>query len=283
MTMPPITQNGVGTILATRLGLKITKREGHDLAGPCVHCESSDAFRVHQDTGVAYCYSCNSKWSPFRLAEDVLGNCEDAKSLMVELGVMQPTTGSNGQSNGKSAKPPNPIDVIAQQKRVSPGALKVYGAKAIGTHSVKLPAYGPDGARCTMMSMSARGGKGKFDYGKPAGLFFPHDENGVRVPQPGETWYVVEGPKDAAALHDLGLLAVGLNTCRLAAKFARLFADVDVVLVPDRDRAGEEGAEHSARVLRGVAASVRVAALPSESKDSGGDDVRDILRRPDGR
>ena len=213
MTTPPITQNRVGTVLAARLGLKIIKREGHDLAGPCVHCESSDAFRVHQDTGVAYCYSCNSKWSPFRLAEDVLGNCEDAKSLMVELGVLQPKTGSNGQSGGESTKLPNPIDAIAQQKGVSPGALKVYGAKAVGVYNIKLPAYGPDSAQCTSMSMSTRGGKGKFDYGKPAGLFFPHDDKGVRLPKPGETWHLVEGPKDAAALYDLNLLAAGLNTC----------------------------------------------------------------------
>ena len=257
--MTPIPQNGIGTVLAERLELKIIKREGHDLAGPCVRCESSDAFRVHQDTGVAYCYSCNSKWSPFRLAEDVLGNCDEAKSLMVELGVLQPTTGSNGQSNSKSAKPPDPIEAIARQKGVSPEALKVYGAKAVGVYRIKLPAYGPDGACCTTMSISVRGGKGKFDHGKPAGLFFPHDDKGVRLPQPGETWHVVEGPKDAAALSDLNLLAVGLNTCRLAAKFARLFADVDVVLIPDRDRAGEEGAEHSYRVLRGVARSIRVA------------------------
>jgi len=202
---------------------------------------------------------------------------------MVEMGVLQPTTGSNGQSNSKSAKPQNPIEAIARQKGVSPTALKAYGAKAVGTHNIKLPAYGPGGARCTTFTMSVCGGKGKFDNGKPAGLFFPHDDKGVCLPKPGETWHVVEGPKDAAALFDLNLLAVGLNTCRLAAKFARLFADVNIVLIPDRDRAGEEGAEHSARVLRGVARSIRVAVLPSEFKDSDGDDVRDVLRRPDGR
>ena len=102
------------------------------------------------------------------------------------------------------------------------------------------------------------------------------------LPQPGETWHLVEGPKDAAALHGLGLFVCGLNTCRLAAKFARLFRGVDVILIPDRDSAGEEGAQHSARVLRGVARSIRIAVLPAEFKESGGDDVRDILKRPGG-
>jgi hypothetical protein len=69
----------------------------------------------------------------------------------------------------------------------------------------------------------------------------------------------------------------------LAAKFTRLFAGTEVVLIPDRDRAGEEGSEFSARVLRGVAKSVRIAMLPAEFKESDGDDVRDVLRRLGGR
>ena len=56
-----------------------------------------------------------------------------------------------------------------------------------------------------------------------------------------------------------------------------------MVLIPDRDTAGEEGAQHSARVLRGVAQSIRTAVLPAEFKESGGEDVPDILRRPGGR
>jgi hypothetical protein len=58
---------------------------------------------------------------------------------------------------------------------------------------------------------------------------------------------------------------------------------VEVVLVPDRDRAGEEGSQLSARVLRGTAKSVRIAVLPAEFKESDGADVRDVLRRPSGR
>ena len=122
-----------------------------------------------------------------------------------------------------------------------------------------------------------------FASGKKAGLFFPHEGDEVRLPRPGETWHLVEGCKDAAALQGLGLLACGENTCRLAAKFARLFQGVKIILVPDRDAAGEEGARHFARVLRGVASSVRVAVLPAEFKSSDGEDVRDVLRRSGGR
>src|SRR6266851_5678129 len=74
-----------------------------------------------------------------------------------------------------------------------------------------------------------------------------------------------------------------MNTCRLAARFARLFQGVEIILIPDRDRAGEDGRQFSARVLRGVAKSVRIAVLPAEFKESDGEDVRDVLRRPGGR
>ena len=271
--------NDIGVALANRLGLKISKREGHDLAGPCISCQSSDAFRLHQQTGVANCFSCGAKWSPFQVAEQVLGDREQAKSLLVELGVFQPARDSARKT---SSTPPDPLTAIAKQKAIPRESLVVYGAKAISPHTIRLPAYGPDGKPCTTFCMSTNGGKGLFAKGKPAGLFFPHEGDAVRLPQSGETWHLVEGVKDAAALHDLGLLACGLNTCRLAAKFARLFAGVHVVLIPDRDRAGEQGAPDSAGVLHGFAKSVRVATLPAEFKESDGADVRDILHRPEG-
>jgi len=271
-----------GVTLASRLGLALDKREGHDLAGPCVACKSSDAFRVHMHSGVAQCYSCGGKWSPFQLAETVTGDREQTKALLVEIGLFKP----DPEKNGNSALP-DPITLIARQKGVTPDSLRAFGAKAHSPTGIHIPCYGPDGNSCTTFTLSSKSGKksskGLFAKGKPAGLFFPHADGQVRLPQPGEVWHLVEGVKDAAALHDLELLACGLNTCRLAAKFARLFSGVDVVLVPDRDHAGEEGSQFSARVLRGVAKSVRVAALPAEFKESDGEDVRDVLRRPGGR
>jgi hypothetical protein len=267
----------IGTELANRLGLRL-RREGHDLAGPCIACKSSDAFRLHQQAGVAHCFSCQGKWSPFQVAEAVLRDREQAKSLLVEIGAFQPN-GARPSAVGTS----DPIEAIARQKAISPESLRIFGAKAASNTEIQLPAYGPNGKPCTTFSMSVRGGKGLFAKGKKAGLFFPHVDGKVRLPQAGETWHIVEGPKDAAALHGLGLLACGLNTGHLAAKFARLFAGVDIVLVPDRDRAGEKGSGFSARVLRGVAKSVRIAVLPAEFKESDGEDVRDVLRRPDGR
>ncbi len=280
MTVSVNLNSGIGVELASRLALRLNRREGHDLAGPCIACKSSDAFRLHQQTGVAQCYSCGGKWSPFRVAETVLQDRERAKALLVEMGVFR----AKGDSSTVSI---DPIVAIARQKGNTPESLRAFGAQAVSTTAIQLPAYGPDGKRCTTFSIStevgSHGNKGLFAKGKPAGLFFPHVDSKVRLPRPGEVWHLVEGPKDAAALHGLGLLACGTNTCRLAAKFARLFLGVEVVLIPDRDRAGEEGSRFSARVLRGVAKSVRIAVLPAEFKESDGEDVRDVLRRDGGR
>jgi len=267
----------IGVELANRLGLQLDRSEGHDLAGRCIACDSSDAFRLHQQTGVGHCFSCQGKWSPFQVAETVIRDRERAKALFVEMGVFQPT-GRNASANHTA----DPIEAIARQKGITPESLRVFGAQAVSASAIRLPAYGPDGKPCTTFTMTVQGGKGLFAKGSKAGLFFPHLDGKVRLPAPGEVWHLVEGPKDPAALHGLGLLACGLNTCRLAAKFARLFVGVKVVLIPDRDRAGEEGSEFSARILRGVAEAARIAVLPAEFKESKGADVRDVLHTPGG-
>lgn len=153
--------------------------------------------------------------------------------------------------------------------------------------TIRLPCYGPDGKQCTTFSMSTqastKANKGLFAKGKPAGLFFPHVDGKVRLPRAGETWHLVEGPKDAAALYNLGVLAAGLPSSSMKVKFAKLFIGVDVIVVPDRDEAGERGAAKSCAYLYGVAASLRIATLPAEYRRSKGDDVRDVLKRQDGR
>jgi hypothetical protein len=266
----------IGIQLGQRLGLQLPKRQGHDMAGPCVACQSSDAFRLHTETGVAHCFSCGAGWSPFSLAERVLGDREQACALMIEIGIFPP-------GRNREHAPADPMELIARKKGVSATALIAYGASRIDSTRIALPAYGPNGVACSSFSMSTHGGKGMNAAGKDAGLFFPHQQGKVRLPIPGETWHVLEGPKDPAALYDLGLLAAGLNTARMNAKFARLFLGVNTILIPDRDRAGENGAAFSAGVLRGVASSILIATLPAEFLETKGADVRDILRRPGGR
>ncbi|WP_144054667.1 hypothetical protein [Rhodopirellula europaea] len=69
--------------------------------------------------------------------------------------------------------------------------------------------------------------------------------------------------KDAAALTELGYLACGTPGNHVPAKHARLFKDVNVVLVPDLDKAGFfDGKDKSGSNLFGTANSIKVARLP---------------------
>ncbi|HEV3005317.1 MAG TPA: hypothetical protein VGX78_12700, partial [Pirellulales bacterium] len=173
---------------------------------------------------------CQARYSRLQLAESYLGgNKPAAWDLLVELGLEQPRNGHEG--NGHAAL--DPIEAVARMKQVAADSLRAFGAAVNGV-AVEFPAYDAKGERCSTFTITPSGRdkqqKGLFAKGEKAGLFFPHEAGAVRSPKAGETWHAVEGPKDAAALHSLGLLAVGLNTCAMAAKFVRLFAGVNVVL-----------------------------------------------------
>jgi hypothetical protein len=124
----------IGVALVERLGLTINKPEGHDLAGPCIACQSSDAFRLHQQLGVAQCSSCGAKWLPFQVAEHVLGDREQAKAMLIDLGVYQPSNGAARKT--AASKIPDPVGVIAKQKGVTRDSLLAYGAKPLTPNSI---------------------------------------------------------------------------------------------------------------------------------------------------
>ena len=132
MTTFPNSHHDIGVILAERLGLSLPKREGHDLAGPCIACPSSDAFRLHLHEGVAQCYACGGKWSSFQLAEAVLDDRERAKQLMVELGIFELRL-----EEGEQVTCSDPIAVIARQKGVTADALRTFGAQAVSATSIQ--------------------------------------------------------------------------------------------------------------------------------------------------
>jgi hypothetical protein len=282
---------GAGRQLAERLGLTIKGTEGHDLECACVSCDSSDAFRVHQDHGIGQCYSCGAKFSHFQLAKLILGDEQSAWRLLEELGLEEPrlTSSKNGHKNNGDANTASTEDLvlgivhrIAKMKGVRAEDFEAYGARSKGGAAV-FPMFGPDGKPCSEFAISTKGGKGCNARGKPSGVFLPHENGSPRLPKEGEEWCLVEGVKDAAALRSLDKLAAGLPTNRLSAKFATLFNGVAITIVPDRDKAGEEGAKRTARVLHGFAEPIRIALLPGELQEKGGDDVRDILKQDGGR
>jgi hypothetical protein len=184
-----------------------------------------------------------------------------------------------------SSEPDIRRDVIAEvckDKRMPLDAFMLFGPtiekRGRSKNDVaRVPVYNEHGVTHSYFDF-APGQKGWFARGEGmAGMFFPG-----RLPQPGETWHLVEGCKDAAALIGLGFNAAGLPASCMADKYAPLFNGVHVVFVPDLDKAGQDGAQVGGGRLFGIAASVRVARLPGEVVEKGGVDVRDVLSRQDG-
>ena len=243
---------------------------------PCPQCGGKDRFRlINQSKGAVLCNQCFSTKNGDSLAAVMwMRSVEFPEALRLVADFL-------GLTPGVPAAPIDPLTAIAREKHVTTDAMKKLGA-VVHDGGVGVPAYGPDGTICSWFLMRPGQGKGLFAKGHPAGVFLPTEDEQPRLPQPGEQWHMVEGPKDAAALVELGRLAIGTPTCSLPAKFCHLLRGVHVTIIPDRDQPSVDGAAKTARVLQAVAASVKVAALPAELRETGGVDVRDILRQPGG-
>ena len=252
---------------------------------PCPKCGGEDRFRLlDRRAGALFCNQCRSKKCGDGLAAiRWWRDCgfKTALNIAAEFA---------GLGNGQTKATDQCRIRLAPLHRQKTARAKVLSrsAQLRSDDSIRFPVFGPDGKQCSEFRIWVTGDekqrKGKLTRGKPAGLFLPlNSDRSPRLPQAGETWHLVEGVKDAAALHGLGLLACGLPTSHLNPKFAPLFRDVDVVPTPDRDPAGETGAKKSARALHGHARSIRIATLPAEFSETHGADVRDVLQKPGGR
>ncbi len=83
--------------------------------------------------------------------------------------------------------------------------------------------------------------------------------------------FYAEGEKDADALGALGLVATtnSEGAGKLRSEAAEALRGRHVVILPDNDEPGRAGAEKNARTLHGVAASIRILALPGLPADGG--------------
>lgn len=243
---------------------------------PCPRCGGVDRFRmIDADQGAVYCNQCFNRDNGDGIATVMwltgLSFTEAAGRIADELGMASERVEQDI------------VLEMAWRKGITVDSLVAYGATPAVRDDItvcRVPMHDADMQVVGHLDLApwpAEMSKGKMTRGSSHGLF-------VAVPpQAGETVMVVEGVKDAAALHNLGMLAVGLPTCRMDASFARLFRGCHVVVIPDRDQAGMAGAQETAGRLYGVAATVKVAELPAEYRETGGADVRDILRMRDGK
>jgi hypothetical protein len=134
--------------------------------------------------------------------------------------------------------------------------------------------------------------------GKPKGPKLPYYLPELLAAAPATPVYVVEGEKDADALSRLGFVATcnseGADTCKggkWPPELNEYFRDRHVCILPDNDHAGRVHAQHVARNLDLIAASVRVVELPGllpkgdvsdwlESDPTGARLVRECTRAP---
>lgn len=255
---------------------------------PCPFChQGTDCFRlVDEDAGSVLCNKCFASKNG-----DFLAAIRHAKnySFPQALGAAAEYLGVrpvNGEASG-AGQQEDAMELVCREKNIKPASVIAYGAR-MGDGAVAFPSWGPDGEAFAKFTIKPRGSdidrKGRWPKGSKGkcGVFLPVVDDKPRLPAEGETWLIFEGPKDPCAAHALGFLAVGMNTCKLNQRFVKLFRGVHVVLVPDRDTAGVGGADDAARKLRGVAATIKIAALPAEVKESNGADLRDILAKEGG-
>lgn len=251
--------------------------------GPCPKCGGSDrfaAFKDFSDSGGVQCRHCHNGDTKPRSGDGLaavqwLTGCTfpEAMRLVADAVGLAPIDTADDQRDI--------IGDLCKQKNMPVESAKAYGADVAirgRQRVVRFPVLDAKGNPQSYCDVSpyATGklNKGLLPTGGKHGLFLPGQK-----PEPGETWLVTEGPKDAAALHGLGYLAAGITGCRLPKGTETLFTGCDVVLVPDLDRPAMRSTVDNGKAIEPVAASVRVARLPGEVKAKGGDDVRDVIKR----
>ncbi|MCO8123073.1 hypothetical protein NHH03_15100 [Stieleria sp. TO1_6] len=183
-------------------------------------------------------------------------------------------------------------------KGMPPKSLVAFGAAVAkdqhGANEIRVPLWYPEVADLEGIDWAGFDMKGYFrmSLANPrmiGGKIKRHAKHGLflpgRKPQPNETWYIVEGVKDAAAMHGAGFLnTAGLSTRCFAGPFKSklplMFKGCHVILVPDRDNAAAGSVSKNRQdLLDAGASSVKVAVLPFDIVESKGPDTRDCIAK----
>ena len=246
---------------------------------PCPKCGGTDRFRAFDDfaeTGGTHCNQCGDKSgnggaNPDGFSTLAWFNGWDFKEALHQTARH---LGINNPPQRQSRVSEDIIDRVCLAKQMPKDAFESFGVKPARRSKqdvARVDVYNSDGEIHSHFDLSTRG-KGLWKAGKGnSGLFFPG-----RLPEPGETWHLVEGVKDAAALVGLGFNACGLPGTSLPKQFALLFRDVHCNLVPDLDEPSFAGVDKTASRLYRNVSSIVVTRLPGEIGSKA--DVRDVLR-----
>lgn len=263
---------------------------------PCPKCGGTNRFRCDVAKGFVICNQCfNSKNGDFLSAVQHFRGITFPQALeecAYRLGIVPSLGGASGNGTGRGNGKPatigtaavqggrpaaDPLIRMAETKRCPAESLRAYGGTSFPERgAVAFPMFDSDGAKISQFHLwpdhhGELQRKGMNAKGKPSGVFLPVVDRQARKPQAGETWFVLEGVKDTAAAHGMGLLAVGLPGKSIKPEWLKLFKGVNVLVCLDNDTAGREAAPKVARALQSVAANVRIVTLPHPG------DLRDNL------
>ena len=268
----------------------IIKRGG--IPCPSGKCDSKkDAFhatRHSRESGIMGCRKClGDKYKDGIGVIQWLTGCSFAEAKLSIANVIGISVGDFKPVRRRESI----IEAVVRIKSIPDvDCLMDYGASEQGTR-LTFPVYDQFENQVSSFSIwphAVKGSKelkGKCEAGKPRGMFLPHDEKGnVIKPNPGETWIVCEGVKDAATWRWLGYNTIGISSDKFLAYEISILEGCHVVLAPDRQKQSFDYAEYKvAPRLNRKAASVRLLALPFElDNEEGKDDIRDLLKERNG-
>ncbi len=251
---------------------------------PCPKCHGVDRFRYFDaPLGACICNQCFKSRNGDGIAAVAWLNGWNFGETVNQIGAYLGLTAAPREHE-------NLVTKIARLKHVPLASWKAYGACEEHRQNLlvcRVPMFDQHRQPCSYQDYSdldAKFLKGMSAKGLPAGLFVASDE----WPEFGDDVFLVEGCKDAAALreflirHKLPGKVVGLPTSKLGRKFATVFEDCNVFLVPDLDEAGEAGSNQTASRLYRLARCVKIVRLPGEFSSTNGEGVREVLAKSEG-
>jgi hypothetical protein len=138
----------------------------------------------------------------------------------------------------------------------------------------------PDGDKA--VTQFGRLADGSWDSEAPKGAAVPYHLPELLAAQGTSPVFIAEGEKDVETLEALGHLATTNAGGALSwhKDLNTFFAGLDVLIVPDADKAGEKRIGMLCDQLAGVAASIKIVRLPGlEIKEKHGEDITDWIKK----
>lgn len=270
---------------------KIAGTQGGEYAGPCPKCGGVDRFHAQPDRaeGARWaCRQCHPKWGDvieLRMwlhGESFLEACKALGAAVNLPRLTRPGAGS-GHAGGELrpySLPPSPHRVVArysyfdpfnplrltcQKERIEPG---YHGQPKSFRWRIPKPGIGQPDSRNHDHWLLGRGNAQPWLYNLPTIL------EAIRLQEPQPTTYIVDGEKDVLTARRLGMIACcppdGWKSWRR--DYSALFFDAPVVVIPDQEHGGMEGAEQKAHSLYEFTDYVKI--LPALPGIGGTDNAR---------